>query len=248
MSETTICNRALSAMGTRSTIVSLAEESNEAEQCLLHYATVRDEVLQQALWNFARRAVVLAVHKAVPGTPEGGVSSQTVWSDDWPAPPWLYSYTYPQDCVRLRYIMVAGTSGESTSGVPIFGTASGRYDAYLTANPPIRFVIANEPDVSDLDKKVILTDVAQAMAIYTRRVENTTLWDPLFSQAVVYALATKLAVPLTGDKDLLKNNFELYKTTIASAREADGNEGLTVQDPLPDWLAARGLSEPSVVS
>jgi hypothetical protein len=55
-SETSICNRALNAIGTRSTIASLGEESNEARQCNILYASTRDSLLTMAAWNFARKS------------------------------------------------------------------------------------------------------------------------------------------------------------------------------------------------
>jgi hypothetical protein len=60
-SDTVIGNLALSAIGTRSTIVSLTENSAEAQTINLHYANVRDELLREAHWNFARKQIALAL-------------------------------------------------------------------------------------------------------------------------------------------------------------------------------------------
>lgn len=60
-SDTIICNLALSAIGTRSTITSLTEASAEAQTCALHYVNVRNELLRDANWNFARKQINLAL-------------------------------------------------------------------------------------------------------------------------------------------------------------------------------------------
>src|SRR5258706_8457195 len=60
-SDTVIANLALSAIGTRSTIISMSENSAEAQTIALHYTNVRDELLRDAHWNFARKQVNLAL-------------------------------------------------------------------------------------------------------------------------------------------------------------------------------------------
>src|SRR5258708_25919710 len=97
-SEVTICNRALQAIGTRTTIASLTEDSVEARNCNLIYADTRDEVLQMAYWNFAQKTAYLALLKSAPGTPTNASSAAIQWSAAFPAPPWLYEYAYPVDC------------------------------------------------------------------------------------------------------------------------------------------------------
>lgn len=60
-SDVIIANLALSAIGTRSTIVSLTETSVEAQTIALHYNNVRDQLLREAPWNFARKQLNLAL-------------------------------------------------------------------------------------------------------------------------------------------------------------------------------------------
>lgn len=80
---TAICNAALSHCGTRSKIVSVDEDSTEANACRTHLALVRDATLRLFDWNFARMTVEL---EALPGPPAR----------------WVYKYALPSDCLRLR--------------------------------------------------------------------------------------------------------------------------------------------------
>ena len=239
--ETEICNRALSAFGAQSIITDVAtEDSTEAIQCRLWYDATRDEVLEGALWNFARRAAMLARVKALPGTPEGGTTTETEWQPEWPTPPWLYSYTYPTDCIKARFVL-PGSGTVSVPGVAIFSAATGRYDGYLTNNPPIPFVVSNELNPTEI--KVINTNQVDALLIYTRRVETPDLWSAQFTNALVNILAVKLSRSIPGDKELIKLCAQFAHESMAEAQASNGNEAVVTFDPMPDWLQARGLPD-----
>lgn len=92
-----ICNRALSMLGTAATtsgglVSSLTENSVEAQQCNLHYAATRDELLSAYPWNFARRQVTLAPLPIAPPSP------------------WGYVYAYPAACLKLRFLLPVDVS------------------------------------------------------------------------------------------------------------------------------------------
>lgn len=85
MTNTDICNIALSYLA-KGRIMSLAEEkSEEARQCKLHYDICRKRLLSAYTWGFAKGVVRLArLAVTVPG--------------------WEYVYAYPQDCLRVSLI------------------------------------------------------------------------------------------------------------------------------------------------
>ena len=58
--DTDIANMALSRLGTRATIADLSENSTEARQINLWYATVRDDLQSLVDWNFNRVSQALA--------------------------------------------------------------------------------------------------------------------------------------------------------------------------------------------
>lgn len=239
-----IANRALSALGTRSQITSFAEDSNEAAQCNLLFDALRDEVLRMAPWNCATNFDLITVLKAAPGTPENPSSTATVWSKAFPPPPWVYEYSHPSDCIRPLWIIPSFATG-FTTGVPITTAVTGGGPNYYNG-PPVRFKVSIDQDDNGNDIKVILTNQAQAILAYIKRVSNPDIWDSQFQQAMTAALAGRLAWALTGSKDLANAKVEEANMYIGLARQGDGNEGLTVNDVTPDWIRARGILYPSI--
>jgi hypothetical protein len=232
-SEVTICNRALQSIGTRTQISALTEASVEARNCNLIYADTRDEVLAMAHWNFAKKTEYLSLLKQAPGTP-GGASSATQWSSLYPAPPWLYEYAVPSDCIGMRQVVQQPVN--AYVGVPFTSNGMSSYPYYT--GPGARFEVATD-SIAGQQQNVILTSQYQAIGVYTMRITNTGLFAPLFVEALVQALAAKLAQALSGNVTLSQTKFGQANAMITLARAEDGNEGLTIIDPVPDWLAIR---------
>lgn len=240
-----IANRALSAIGTRSTIASLTENSNEARQCNILLQPIRQELLRLAPWNCATNYNNLAVICAAPGTPENPTAGTTVWEKGIPPPPWAYEYAYPADCLRPLWIVPQFATGFS-GGVPITTAVTGGAPQFWNG-PPVSFKVAIDqikngvPDVTGADTRVILTNQEQAILCYIKNVTNPDVMDQQFVQAWVAALAGRLAIPLTGDKALANAKITEANGFIQIARAGDGNEGLTVNNVTPDWIRIRGI-------
>lgn len=86
-SEAEICNIALSRVGVKKKITSLAENTTEAQECSTHYAQARDFILEAHPWPFAKRIEVLAALV---------VDDRTDWR---------YTYSLPTDCVAPRRLV-----------------------------------------------------------------------------------------------------------------------------------------------
>lgn len=239
-----IANRALSAIGTRSSITSFAENSNEAEQCNLLIEPLRDELLRMAPWNCATNTDLLTVLKAAPGTPENPTTGQATWTKAIPPPPWAYEYAMPSDCLRLLWVVPQFATGFA-GGVPITTAITGSTPTYWNG-PPVRFKVAIDQDDNGNDIKVILTNQEQAILTYIKRVMNPDVWDVQFQQALVAALAARLVWALVGAKELANEKTKEANSYIALARQSDGNEGLTINDVTPDWIRVRGIIYPSL--
>lgn len=246
-SEVDIANRALSAIGTRSQIASLDEGSNESIQCNLLLESLRDELLRLAPWNCCRNFANLTLICAAPGTPENPTTGMTTWQKGIPPPPWSYEYAYPSDCIRPIYIVPQFSTGFS-GGVPITTAVTGGAPAFWNG-PPVRFQVAIDqigpsglPEDGGADAKVILTNQEQAILCYNRRVVNPDIWDSQFQQALTAALGGRLAIALTGDKGLAQLKMQEANEFIKTARQGDGNEGLTINDVTPDFIRVRGVS------
>lgn len=240
-SDTSICNQALSRIGTRSTIASLTEASKEARACNLVYQQTRDEVLSMAFWNFAKKTASLSLLKSAPGTPTNQTGA-TQWSSAYPAPPWLYEYSYPSDCLQFRMIVPQIDTG--VIGTPLMSNFAS-YAPYVQAPwAAVIFETATDTDVQGSQINVVLTNQYQAIGVYTMRVENPNLWSNNFVQAMVCAVGAKIAQPLTGDKAVRSEMYKLANDQIIQARQSDGNEGLTIIDTPASWIAARDSVNP----
>ena len=98
---------------------------------------------------------------------------------------WQYEYLYPSDCIQLRQV------------VPPWGSIP-------TNDPqPVRHAVS----FNGLTAKVVLTNVANAVAVYTAEVDDPTLWDADFTEAMVRALASALALTLAGRPDFAREKL-----------------------------------------
>jgi hypothetical protein len=231
-----VINRALDDVGAQP-ITDIRDGSNEQRVAVRHYGPTIRELLRAAPWNFARKERSLSLAKDRTNT-DGTVPI------DVPMP-WLYEYLLPQDCVKLRFVPQL-TPQQPTSDPPQT-TNPGIQGTYYGAWPA-PYVIANDVGVPNEDESigvtVILTNVQNALGVYTAAVMNPVLWDPLFMQGVVALLAAKFALPLAADKKLAlemrQQQIAIAKDIIGQARVANGNESWTTVDHLPDWIRVRG--------
>lgn len=91
------------------------------------------------------------------------------------------------------------------------------------------------------DQRVILTNQEYATLVYVRQVTDPNIWDPLFQDAFTNSLGADLCMALNGDKGLANLCIGRANKSILEARQADGNEGLTINDVVPDWIRIRGI-------
>jgi hypothetical protein len=103
-----------------------------------------------------------------------------------PVPPWGFEYAYPSDMIRLRQVQPpsAGT-----------GALADPFDPH-----PVRANVAFDL-IGGVATKVILTNLPNALAVYTTSQVTEAQWDSVFSDAVVRRLANPLAMALSGRPD-----------------------------------------------
>lgn len=213
-SEVEIANLALSLAGCGGPIASMNESSVEARECLLHYASCRDLLLRSHPWNFAQRQTALAD------------TGDTVNG-------WAYQYQYPADCLTLRHVRAGGYDSSAIIWANETLPASlGTTVLY----PPVPFDIGVTTDGLS---RTILCDAYQAYASYTAAVTITTLFDPLFSDALSYLLASRVVQRLTGNLNVKADCTRLYMATLQVAMTRDANEARPTTIPEPDWIRAR---------
>lgn len=218
-----IANLALSAIGTRSSIASLLEGSQESNVLNQHYQQARQGILTGVHWNFARKQAQLSLLK-------DATSSTSVA----PPVPWTYEYAYPPDCLQGRYIMPSLQANQANM--------SGAFPTQQVASGPVYFVVGTDTDANGNDVQVILTNQPQAIYVYTKDITNVALFGPDAVTAFYYYLASRCATQLTGDKSLAKALYDIAHQVTIDARVSNGNEGLTVIDVVPDWIRVRGYA------
>ena len=249
--EVDIANRALALLGTRSSIASLTEDSNEARAISTWIENVRDEILRMAPWNCCKNVINLALICAAPGTPENPTPGLSTWQKGIPPPPWAYEYQYPSDCLRPLWIVPQFMTGFA-SGVPITTAVTGGAPSFWNG-PPVRYAVGIDqidnttglPSNSGIDTKVILTNQEDAILCYCKRVTDPNIMDSQFTQAWAAALAGRTVYQLTGDKALANLKINEANSLIRAARSVDGNEGLTINNVTPDWIRFRGIEYPT---
>lgn len=96
------------------------------------------------------------------------------------------------------------------------------------------------------DQRVILTNQEDATFVYVKDVTDPNVMDELFIDAWAAILGARLCLALTSDKTMAKMLANVAiddaNSRINLARNADANEGLTINDVTPDFLRVRGTS------
>lgn len=102
-----------------------------------------------------------------------------------PVTPWAFEYLYPSDCLRMRQVR----------------PAAGGYN--VDDPQPVRASVAVDV-IAAVPTKVILTDQANALIVYTSSIPTVAEWDSGFTEAVVRRLANPLALALAGRPDMAR--------------------------------------------
>ena len=226
MADTDICNMALSLIGSRSTIDSLSDGSEEAAACSIWYDRLRRMLLRSVHWGFARA--------------QDSLTQVGSYADNTSPYPWHFKYQYLPNCLTVRYLLPP-TPPINSSVVITNGSLSP--DWSCTPSRANAFAIANDRNGAGQQSRVILTDVMSAQAVYTIDVTDTDLMDDLFTTALSNMLAYHIVIALTGNAGEKQAYQAATQDAVASARASDANEAMPRSDVLPDWLAVRGTGD-----
>jgi hypothetical protein len=259
-----IANQALVAIGRGADIVlgDLTEGTREAKVILTAYSQCLRQLLRAANWDFARKQAPLVLLADQTGqTPNVGnlVSAQN----------YIYEYAYPIDCMRVTAVVWNGLLQpaippnniqlpqpdqiSSTVNPPFFGVGlrPARFKVGTDYNylPDPSLMYEDIQGISQQGRTVIFTNVREAQIVYTALMTSPSVWDSLFRAAFVAYLASEIAIPLTVDQNgktdlkmgmaIANRLIPIVKKKITEARIADGNEGLTSTDHIPDWMRVR---------
>jgi len=123
---------------------------------------------------------------------------------------WEHSYTRPSDCLKVRRIVPEIDRGEETNPIPY-----------------------------SVGEGLIFCNSSPAKLEYTKRFEDPAKFPPLFQEALTWALASKICIPLTKDQSLRKDAYQLASQTLNAAQTADANEELSFWDVSSQLIEAR---------
>jgi hypothetical protein len=191
-------NQALVRLGYPEYLGSIWDGTRQARAALQIYGQTRDQFLRQDDFDFAERNVVMTLLKQAP---PGGYIPPVVWSTAYPSLPWMYSYAYPSDCLKVRAIR-----GQALF---VFDFDPG----------PVVYVVENDNSYTPA-RKVINCNIPSAILTYTGQITDLTSWEPDSVEAFIAQLAARLAPALR--PELLRAAAEDEMQSFATAEKEQG--------------------------
>ena len=113
---------------------------------------------------------------------------------------WEYVYGYPAKCARLFNVFNEGNV--STKDIQEFEVV------YIATS----------------NKRVVCTNIDEAIGEYTYKVSDTTVWDSKFITAFSYRLASEMAHTLIGDVDKGLKLMQVYNAFLSDAKRLSYQE------------------------
>jgi hypothetical protein len=218
---TEACNIALSLIGGK-LIQSPDEASVEARSCALFLGQTRREILSGHPWNAATRWKTLAL------IGEAGKNGNERW-------PYRYAFTVPADCLRILRL---------ETGLPIgsLATISARTLPYLIGG-----ISGSGKDKKAQELTALFCDALHPLLVYLCDLDDPHWWPPKLMQALIFSLASKLALPLSEKTNLAQALDQKYQLALREAMSVDASEGHGNIPPDDTYLrerAGRYYSDP----
>lgn len=139
--------------------------------------------------------------------------SLVVSDEDADGVQWQFRYLLPDDCVAVR--LLENPIGKRGKAVP--------YDIEL----------------SPLGVKSLVTNLEEAVAIYTSNVSDVTIFSPLFIDTLACCIGWRIAFPITGDRNIQDDQAKLFRFMLLSASAQDANESVDDEPQDADWISFR---------
>ncbi len=193
--EVSICNQALTWLGAN-TIISLDDETTEARLCKANYADLRDAVLEDRDWSFARKRIQFA---RLAQDPLYGFSA---------------AFAIPVDVLTVRQ----ATRGPEESQGAVSSTGPGLSRENLRNGKEQRIIWQIEGETIVCDESAIVGRV-------TMRQTDPSKFSPGFVQALAARIARELATALTQSSTLETKMHDKYNDSLITSATADGMQG-----------------------
>lgn len=221
-SVTDICNLALGYLGDDANVNSIdpPDASAQAQHCARFYPIARDTLLDAHQWNFCTFRQPLALLTETPPSS------------------YAYAYATPNGMIDLIAVLDPGAANDYSTGVQTFNTVAGLDNCNPGTYTPQPFVIEND----DQGRDVIYTNQVNAVARYTKRVTDPTLYPALFIEALSWLLASKLSGPLlkgTTGAQMAQQAIKAYQYWMGQATASDASNRRVQVAPHTSWIANR---------
>lgn len=122
-----------------------------------------------------------------------------------PVPWWDYAYQQPGDALQI--VRLADQSFKRQSD-----TRRIDYEKNIITQ-------------SGADLNIIRTDLAGAYMVYTKDIKDPARWPQPFVDAMTYRLASSIALPMTGDKQIAAEMSGMATGMLHRAQALDNSEG-----------------------
>ncbi len=178
----------------------------------------RAEATEINLWyDWSRRQILEAfdwgfARKRLKLALHGDTISTT--STDPLAGVWGFRYQYPADAIVMRKIQHPNAPPDDA--IP--------FDIELNL---------------DGTQKTILTDMNDAVGVYTSDITSPTLFSPFFVSTLSHLIAHYVAFPLTGKRNIKGDELQIYNEMIRLAPAHSANERMGEPPRDTDWIRAR---------
>lgn len=220
-SDVDICNLALGYLGDSATVSSLdpPEGSAQAGHCARFYPIARDALLEMHSWGFATNRVTLAQLNVTPPSE------------------WQYVYAQPNDALNILAVLAVDAPDDYSAAMVQPWTYPGIVPPAIGVYTPQPF---SAETINGVD--VILTNQENATLRYAAQITDTTKFSPLFTEALTWLLASKLAGPLlkgTTGAQMASECLKQFQAWFVQATESDANQRRTQVTQRTPWMANR---------
>jgi hypothetical protein len=207
LSNTAICNLALTRIGVQQPIASIDEESAPADALRAVYDHCLETVFRKYPWPFAQRYYTLELVERDPN------------------PEWSFSYRYPTGFLTINRLLPSTATSSST--LPSLAYQLSTISSYgKSANyPQYPYALS-----SDAAGRLIHTDLDIAEMIGTYFVEDEGMYDPMFTDALAWLLASTVAMGLT-KSETIRDYCEQKYAMAGSEGYATSRNELTDRQP-----------------
>lgn len=206
-----IANLGYSLIGARDQLNSSDEKSDVGREFRLWFEPCRLQTLEAYNWSFARRRKALAVHS--DEAPDGSE--------------WQFRYKMPADCLCPRHIQnpiqTVSVRGLSWETELISGWDAIPFDLETSESG---------------QENTLLTNMEDAVLVYTFDQQNPKLYSPLFIRALAFLFGYNTCFKITGKTDRKMQMLQGFSIAIQEAAASNANSQVD-QPPRESELTSR---------